>query len=118
MKEINVSNMNVNTAYRFDINKYVCTTIVMESRNGTKKFSEPVKCTSVYELTDEGYLKPLASGELIPNKEVPSYIEGFSIRDFDTNEISNYKAPMYLQEISFDDLNDLKEFVSISHRKK
>ena len=41
--ELNVSNMPLNTIYRFDTNKYVMSTMLKETRDGNYIANEPKK---------------------------------------------------------------------------
>ena len=109
--KLDVSNMPINTLYRFDINKYVWSTMLSESRNGNNKQSAPIRYTEVYEITNEGYIKLLASGALVPNKNEYDYVKGFSIWDYDQEKRVDFKITIYLEELKLKDFYELHKAV-------
>ncbi len=109
---LNVYNMPKNTLYRFDINKYVWTTDLMKKRSNNK---EDADTTEVFEITDEGYMKLLASGKLVTEEDSKNE---FGIFDYEKNGITSFKVTMELEELKLKDLYMLREAIAINNRKK
>ena len=117
MEELNVFNIPINTLYRFDVNKYVFTTILAETRGGIKRTDNPVKVTEVYELTDEGYIKRLASGKLTTEPGKRDFTKEFSIFDYDKKTTTNFKISMYLEELKLNDLFELRDAIAKTYQR-
>ena len=111
--EINVSNMAINTLYRFDTNKYVWTTKLSETRGGTHKEGGSFDVTEVYEITNEGYIKLVASGKLNVN---PNNNE-FEIFDYDKETTTSFKVTMHMQQVSLNELHEIRDAVARNYSK-
>ena len=115
--EVNVSNMPINTLYRFDTNKYVWSTMLNETRNGHYKQSEFTKFTEVYEITNEGYMNLIASGKLVDNPDVFDYSKEFAIFDYDKDDTISFRVTMFLEELDIKELNELREAIARNYHK-
>ena len=113
---INVSNMPLNTIYRFDVNKYVMSTMLTETRDGDK-LKKPTKLIEVYKIDNDGVLLRMASGTLIDKPNVYDYDHLFAIRDMDKDMTISFKVPMYLQEISLNELYELRSAIAKNFNK-
>ena len=109
--------MPINALYQFDTNKYVYSTLLTESRGGSEKHEKPVLYTEVYEITNDGYRRLVASGKLVPNKDIPDYNLGFAIVDPDKKETIDFKISMYLTEMKINDFDELCDAVARNHKK-
>ena len=116
--EVNVANMPINTLYKFDTNKYVWSTLLKETRNGNYKQDEFVKFTEVYEITEEGYMRLIASGKLVDNPEVFDYSKEFAIFDYDKDDTISFKVTMFLQEFGINELHELREAIAKNYNKR
>ena len=81
MKE-NVSNMPLNTVYKFGNNDYVWSIMLNQTRNGQNKQEKPTRYTEVYRIDRDGLMKKIASGRLIENPD-SDYSRRFVIYDYD-----------------------------------
>ena len=115
--EINVSNIPLNTIYKFDVNKYIWTTMLTESRDGSIKHNNPVKYAEVYEITKEGYMKLLASGKLVHNKNNDGYSQGFAIEDYNEKSKTDFRITMYLREVTLRELYELRDAIAFNYKK-
>ena len=115
--ELNIYNIPINTLYRFDINKYVWTTYLTETRGNSHKQDRPLKVTEVYEITDEGYMRLVASGKLINEPDKGDFSREFGIFDYDKETTTNFKVTMYLHEVGLKELYELRNAVARTYRK-
>ena len=116
--EVNVSNMPINTLYRFDTNRYVFSTMLNETRNGNYKQEDATRFTEVYEITDEGYMSLVASGKLIDNPNVFDYSKEFAIRDYDRDDVISFKVTMFLEEVGIKELHELREAIARNYNRR
>ena len=114
--KIDVSNMPINILYRFDVNKYVWSTLLTESKEGKYKTDEPQRYTEVYEITDNGYIKMISSGRLLPNVDYYDYSRGFSIWDYDQEKKYDFKVTTQLEELKLKDLYEIRDAVALNYR--
>ncbi len=114
--QYNVSNMPLNTFFRFDTNRYVFSTMLFETRNGNYKLDKPTKFTEVYEIGMDGSMKLVASGRLIENPSVYDYTTNFAIMDYDQDDTIQFHISMYLQEVSKEELKEIREAVANNKR--
>ena len=114
--KLGVSNMPSNTLYKFDINKYVWSTMLNESRSGNYKQNQPIRYTEVYEISEEGYINLIASGRLTPSDDVVDYTKGFSIWDYDKEGKINFNIKNDLQEIKLNELYEIRDAIGRNYR--
>ena len=110
--------MPLNTLYRFDTNRYVFSTMLNETRNGNYKQDKSIRFTEVYEITEEGYMNLVASGKLVDNPNVFDYSREFAIRDYDKDDIINFKVTMFLEELELKELQELREAIAKNYNKR
>ena len=115
---LSVNNLPINTIYRFDTNKYLRTTQLMETRGGKHKQDVPFKVTEVYEITQDGYIKLLASGKLTSEPGKRDNSREFQIFDYDTNNTKYFRITMYLHEVNLDELYELRDAVIRNKNRK
>ena len=82
-----------------------------------QKTDNPVKVTEVYELTDEGYIKRLASGKLTTEPGKRDFTKEFSIFDYDKKTTTNFKISMYLEELKLNDLFELRDAIAKTYQR-
>jgi len=115
--EINVSSIPLNTIYRFDVNKYIWSTMLSESRDGSIKHKKPIKYTEVYEITKDGYMRLVASGNLVHNKSNDGYSQGFAIENNDDKSKTDFRVTMYLHEVTLRELYELRDAIAFNYKK-
>ena len=115
--EINVSNIPLDTVYRFDVNKYVLATMLDSTREGEYPLKEAKKFTEVYQIDEDGTLSRIASGELINDPSVYDFNRGFTIKDYDKDMNISFKVTMKLEEVGLDKLYELRSLVEKNYNK-
>ena len=116
--KMNVKNIPLNTVYRFDVNKYVLSTMLDRTRDGQSIFTEPKKFTEIYQISEDGVLLRIASGTLIDNPEVYDFNRGFAIKDYDKDMILSFKVPFELQEVGLKELYELRLAIEKNYNKR
>ncbi len=111
MKDLNVSNIPLNTLYQFDINKYIWTTMLNETRGGKHIQEAPFKVTEVYEITLDGFIKLVTSGKLTSEPGKRDLTREFEIFDYDEETTKSFRIPMRLQELKLNNLYELRDAV-------
>ena len=114
--EVNVSNIPLNTLYRFDINKYIWKTKIHETRGGKHKQDIPFIVTEVYEITQEGFFRLVASGKLTTEPGKRDFRE-FGIFDYDKNVTNNFKTTMHLEELKLNEWYELRDAVRKTYNR-
>lgn len=115
--ELNVWNIPKNRIYRFDTNKYLYKTKLFETRGGKHIDDGYFDVAEVYELTMEGYTKLVASGKMTDEPLKRQSDREFEIFDYDDNKTYRFKVTMHLQEVSLDELYELRDGISRNYRK-
>ena len=115
---VNVSNIPLNTIYRFDINKYVMSTMLTNTRGENYPLREPTRFTEVYQIDDDGYLYRVASGTLIDNPMIYDFAHGFAIRDYDKDMVVSFKISMNLEKVGLKELYELQAAVAQNYEKR
>ena len=116
--ELNVSNMPLNTIYRFDTNKYVMSTMLKETRGGNYIANEPKKFIEVYQFDLDGVLERIASGTLIDNPDVYDFNRDFAIKDQDNDMVLSFKVPIRLEKVDLDELYQLRRGIELNKKKR
>lgn len=111
-----ISNIPLNTIYRFDINKYIMATM-QKGDNDTFISDEPKRILWVYQIDNDGSLIRIAHGTLVDKPDVYDYSRGFSIQDFDKDMNVSFRVTMELQELTLNELYDLKDAVAKNYKK-
>lgn len=115
---LNVSNINENTLYKFDDNRYVIKLPLTETRNGNYKTDKPRLFTEVYSIDGTGFMVRLASGALVNNPAVYDYSKDFAIRDYDNDELLSFAVTMPLKEANLEELRKLREAITRSYEAR
>ncbi len=116
--KINVSNMPINTLYKFDDNKYVMALMLKETREGGYPSNKASRFTEVYQIDDTGFISRIASGKLIDNPSVYDFDKLFAIKDMDMDTIMSFAVTKPLKEVNLNELYQVKEAISKSNSIK
>ena len=115
--EYNVSNIPINTLYKFADNKYIIALMLNETRNGNYYKEEPRRFTEVYEIRGPEFMSRIASGLFVDNPNVYDYNKGFAIRDLDSNDTFSFEVTMPLEEANLDEINKVRDTIASEHNR-
>ncbi len=116
--ERNVSNMPLNTLYRFDDNRYVWTVELNETRAGNYKSKEPIKLTEVYVVDGSGLMSRLVSGRLNVNPAINDFNHRFSIFDYDKDTEYSFMIKGPFREAKLDEVYKLRDIIEREYKIK
>ena len=117
---LNVSNIPLNTVYKFNCDSYIIAVMLNETRRGKYRLREPKRFTEIYQNND-GVMVRVVSGEIVDNPRLYNYDRNFAIFDYDTNEVYNFNVDMPLIDVTSDELykiNDILIKEGESRKKK
>ena len=114
--ELNVSNIPMNTLYKFGDNYYVISLMLDQTRNNTYPLDKPKRFTEVYKLDPDGIMTRVTSGILVDNSAAYNFNEEFAIRDYDMDDIFSFKVNMPLKEVGLEELYKVRDAIARSYK--
>lgn len=109
---LNVSNMPLNTLYKFDDNRYVISFMLDATRNHSYPLNKPKRFTEVYQVDANGVMTRVVSGDLINKPDVYDFDKMFSIKDCDMDQIFSFKINKPFHEVELNELYKLRDAVN------
>jgi len=115
---LNVSNMPMNTLYKFANNSYVWSIMLKETRGGNYRDTESSKYTEVYRIDDTGRLLRETSGRLVSNPDAMDFNKRFSIFDPDADCCYSFFVETPLEEVNMHELYRLRDAIARSYESR
>ena len=111
----NVSNMPINTLYKFDDNRYVIKLMLKETRDGNYPSNEASEFTEVYEKNTDGYMYRKVSGILVDNPDVFDFNKQFAIYDPDNDMQITFEVKEFNEHV--EELSEVRQAIEREYNR-